>query len=62
LIEIESILLDLIDSPDSDIMIDSIVNNYGIGSGRKGAPFGEDLSVEVIRIEMAYVREEWRCL
>jgi len=62
LLEIESMLLNLIDSPDGNIKIENIANNNGTGSGRQGAPFGEELSVEAIRIDMAHVRDEWRYL
>lgn len=62
LLEIENILVNLIDSQNSEIKIDEIVRNYGSESGKPGAPFTDDLTIDVIKEEMKHVRDEWNHL
>jgi hypothetical protein len=62
ILEIENILVDLIDSPNSEIKIDEIVRNYGAGSGKPGAPFTDDLTIDLLKEEMKHIRDEWKRL
>lgn len=62
LVEMEVILVQLISAPEKEFEIENIVKNYGTGSGKEGAPFGEELTKAAILREMEIVREEWRKL
>ena len=46
--EMEVIVVNLITSPNLDFNIDQITNDYGAGSGRPNAPFGNELSKDAI--------------
>ena len=57
-VEIEEVLLNSINSPLLPIKIDLMNEAYGSQSGHGGAPL-EGLTVEELRIQLAYVRNLW---
>ena len=57
-VEIEQVLLNSINSPLLPIKIDMMNEAYGSQSGHGGAPL-EGLTVEELRIQLAYVRNLW---
>ena len=48
LYEMEMILVDLVGTPGMDFSIENIERNYGTGSNKEGAPFGQELTKNAI--------------
>lgn len=57
--EMELIIVKLIKSPNLEFDIDQINKDYGSGSGHPNAPFGIELTKEVIIEEASIIRQEW---
>ena len=59
LYEMEMILVDLVGTPGMDFSIENIEKNYGTGSNKEGAPFGQELAKNAIQLQMRHIRDEW---
>lgn len=60
--EIEIILAKLIHSPNLDLNIIQITKDYGVNSGQRNSPFGQELTKEALVQQMSVVRNEWNKL